>query len=143
MERIRGRGRGTSCGRGRARDKSSGDSRPESSDSCSHCKKTGHSELDCREKYGRSKGAASLKATLETPVTNLNAVLASRLETAPKHICAKVAVRTPCGWTTVNALIDSGATMNFISHMTTAAIGIRPKASETPPRVATIEGNPL
>ena len=38
-----------------------------------------------------------------------------------------VKLRTADGWRTVQALLDSGATMNFVAQMTVKKLGLEPK----------------
>ncbi|KAI9776001.1 MAG: hypothetical protein M1816_005648 [Peltula sp. TS41687] len=54
-----------------------------------------------------------------------------------------VQVRTPTGWKTLTALIDSGANENFISHLRAAELGIKPRLDEATPRVTTIDETQL
>ncbi|KAI9801838.1 MAG: hypothetical protein M1826_005125 [Phylliscum demangeonii] len=70
---------------------------PAGSKRCKFCKKLGHTESVCYAKHGKPGESSGPGATAAATSTNLNVVLASRLDTALKHISAEVAVHTPSG----------------------------------------------
>ena len=72
---------------------------------------------------------------------SINAILHRRKERHEEkpYLFTAVQVRTPTGWKTLTALIDSGANENFISHLRAAEMGIKPRLHEEAPRVTTID----
>ncbi len=54
----------------------------------------------------------------------------------------KVLVRTHSGWSTLRALVDSGATLNFISQLRVKELGL-PESEHRPPAIHTLDGHKL
>ncbi|KAI9780009.1 MAG: hypothetical protein M1816_003272 [Peltula sp. TS41687] len=90
---------------------------------CFNCNEPGHISKSCpnpKKDRGEGKKVSQLKAS-------------------PGQKEDKKSVRTPTGWLTLTALIDSGANENFIPHLRAAELSIKPGLDEATPRVTTID----
>ncbi|KAI9777880.1 MAG: hypothetical protein M1816_004396 [Peltula sp. TS41687] len=119
---------------------------------CFNCNEPGHISKSCpkpKKERGDGKKVAQLKATAsqkeDKKSISINAVLHRRRERqeGKPYLSTEVQVRTPTGWKTLTALIDSGANENFISHLQVAELGIKPRLDEATPRVTTIDETQL
>lgn len=61
---------------------------------------------------------------------------------AKPHLTTVVRVRGKTGWQSLQALIDSGATLNFISQLRVKELGLTPRAAENI-RISSIGGQPV
>ncbi|KAI9783273.1 MAG: hypothetical protein M1816_001448 [Peltula sp. TS41687] len=119
---------------------------------CFNCSEPGHVSKSCpkpKTERGEGKKVSHLKATPsqkdDKKSVSINAVLHRRKEKqkSKPYLSKAVQVRTPTGWKTLTALIDSGANENFISHLRVAELGIKPRLDEATPRVTTIDETKL
>ncbi|KAI9794086.1 MAG: hypothetical protein M1816_006711 [Peltula sp. TS41687] len=93
---------------------------------CFNCNEPGHISKSCpkpKKERGDGNKVAQLKATAsqkeDMKSVSINAVLHQPRERQQRklYLSTAVQVRTPTGWKTLTALIDSGANENFISHL--------------------------
>ncbi|KAI9777423.1 MAG: hypothetical protein M1816_004730 [Peltula sp. TS41687] len=119
---------------------------------CFNCNEPGPLSKSCpkpKKERGEGKKVSHLKATPsqkeDKKSVSINAVLHRRREKqeGKPYLSTEVQVRTPTGWKTLTALIDSGANENFISHLRIAELGIKPRLDEATPRVTTIDETQL
>ncbi|KAI9775957.1 MAG: hypothetical protein M1816_005654, partial [Peltula sp. TS41687] len=119
---------------------------------CFNCNEPEHISKSCpkpKKERGEGKKVAQLKATPsqkeDKKSVSINAVLHRRREKqeGKPYLSTAVQVRTPTGWKTLTALIDSGANENFISHLRVTEFDIKPRLDEVTPRVTTIDETQL
>ncbi|KAI9780499.1 MAG: hypothetical protein M1816_002838 [Peltula sp. TS41687] len=107
---------------------------------CFNCNEPGHISKSCpkpKKERGEGKKVAQLKAI---PIQKEDK---KEKQEGKPYLSTAVQVRTPTGWKTLTALIDSGANENFTSHLRVAELGIKPRLDKVTPRVTTIDETQL
>ncbi|KAI9783736.1 MAG: hypothetical protein M1816_001172 [Peltula sp. TS41687] len=105
----------------------------------------GHTALDPYSGTWPLQKVSHLKATPsqkeDKKSVSIDAVLHRRQEKKDKkpYLSTAVQVRTPTGWRTLSALIDSEANENVISHLRVAVLGIKPTLDKATLSVTTID----
>ena len=91
---------------------------------CHYCHKRGHFEAECHRKR-----ADEAKTTEHKDIKSLDvglAILARNDPSKSPHLSVSVKIQGPAGWSTHRALIDSGASLNFITQMCAKELDLTP-----------------
>ena len=107
---------------------------------CYYCHKMGHFESECNQKKTDVGGG-----TRKGDSKDLNlalAVLRQSDKGAGNHLSVHAQLQGPRGWTTHRALIDSGATLNFVAQICAKELDL-PSLGHSSGRIRTLGGEAL